>query len=563
MNFNSAYDLDGAVAGDLQGRLRLGEHAIGGTLSYIGENYAALNGATSPASYRLNTTAGGRVYDSERVRVGYDAKSEYTFGDDGSKVYDSAVNANAAFRRVNLGQSFNSVRVQDASGNDNKTLKGTTSVRSSFLGTRVRGTANYQIKPEYEMESYGVDLTRRLTQDVRASLSAEHQPSERYTEGRAALSWNLGVASLAPSVTYDTDNNLGAFLNLHVAAAHDPETGITEFSGRNLRSAGGFSAFVYLDKNGDRIFNEGSDEPIQDATVRAIQSNQLALTDENGEAFLYNLQSGRPTDLIVDENSLPDPFWIPAYEGLSMLPRPGYKAHAEFPIHIAGEIDGTLRVKRTDGSAVPLRGVTLYLYNNEGRRVEETVSAVDGFYLFDRVPPGKYLLTINDEDAKRYKIGRPQPQVIEIGYEGTTLYGNDIMVEGGGADVPVGFAAGIEDYLAANPHVSRADLAGGTVLLNLGSYRSQALMGVVWYKIRARYAGIVGGGRLLVPPSQSYAVPKTGLHELLVEMPGVSIEGAFARCRQLTARGMVCGVEVVPGQGLKAAQVQGVGGVLN
>ena len=563
-NLNAAYDLDGAAAADMGLRFRLFDQALGGTFTYTGEDYGMVNGAAAPATYGFASSAGGSIYSDNEWQVYYDGRSEYTFSDDGSKRYDTTASVNAAYRGISLGQNIQNQRTQDSSGDDTKTVNGSTTLRGSILGTRVRASTSYQIKPEFETRNYAIDLTRRVLNDVRGNLRVTHQPSERYTEARAALSWDEGRFSLSPTVTYDTDNNLGAYLNLNMSAAYDPRTGKAALSSRNLAGSGGFSAFVYLDRDGDRAFTQGVDEPVENAPLRAVQLNRVALTDREGKVFLHSLAAGRATDVMVDENGLPDPFWVSAFDGVSILPRPGYTAHAEFPLHISGEIDGILRVRNAGGGAAqPLRGVMLTLYNDEGQRVRDAVSAVDGFYLFDRVPPGKYLLTINGDDARRYKIARPQPQVIEIGYEGTTIYGNDITVEAGAADVPVGFAAGLEDYMAANPHVSAADIAGGTVLLNLGSYRSRALMGVVWYKIRARYAGIVGGGRLLVPPSQSYATPATGLHELLVEMPGLGIEEAFARCRQLAARGMVCGVEIVPGQGVKAAQLQEVGGVLN
>lgn len=563
-NLNGSYDLDGAVAADAALRFRLFGQSLGGTFTYTGEDYGMVNGAHAPARYGFASSAGGELYANNDFQLYYDGRSEYNFADDGSKDFGSVASLTASYRDLSLGQSIQSTRNEDADGNDTKAVTGSTTLRGSVMGTRVRAATNYQIKPEFETRNYTIDLTRRVVNDVRGNFRVTHEPSERFTEARASLNWNEGRFSLSPTVTYDTDNNLGAYLSVNVAAAYDPATGKGALSGRNLSGSGGFSAFVYLDKDGDKVFSEGVDEPVENAPLRAVQLNQVTLTDAQGKGFLYSLIAGRATDVVVDEDALPDPFWVSAFEGVSILPRPGYTAHAEFPLHISGEIDGTLRViSPGGGGAQPLRGVMLALYDNEGKRVREAVSAMDGFYLFDRVPPGKYLLTVDDADAKRYKFARSAPQVIEIGYEGTTLYGNDITMQGGDADVPVGFAAGLEDYMAANPHITPAEMAGGTVLLNLGSYRSQMLMGLVWYKIRARYAGIVGGGRLLVPPSQSYAAPKTGLHELLVEMPGVGIQEAFARCRQLAARGMVCGVEIIPGQGVKAAQAQGVGGVVN
>lgn len=556
INANAGYDLDGAVAGDMGVRGHIMGQAVGMAASYTGPDYAQAPGETSPGQYTITSNAGGVLYNGQNFRAYYDGQSDYRFVDDGSKTFESRLNLSAAYRGVNLGQSFSDLREQDALGNDTKKLDGSTYMYTGLFDTRVRAGVNYQIKPDFEIDSYVLDLNRRISRDLRGNVRFTHNPEESYSEAQATLNWNAGPVALSPSVTYDSDNNLGAFLSLNSSLSYDPATGKAAMSGRSLSTVGGFSAFVYLDKDGDMKFTEGVDEPVKDASLRAVHSRLTALTDEKGEAFIYSLPSGRATDIIVEESSLPDPFWVTAFDGVSVLPRPGYTGHAEFPLHMAGEIDGTVRLKRDGGTASPLRGVMLYLYNDEGRRVRETATASDGFYLFDRVPPGRYLLMLAEEDATRYKFIRNQPQEIVVGYDGTTLYGNDITVAGGVGDVPIGFDGGFAQYLAANPHIPAQELAAGTAVLNLGSYRSQLLMGVVWYKVRTRYAGILGRGRLLVPPSRSYAAPKTGFHELLVELPGVGMEDAFHRCRQLQARDLYCGVQIVPGTGLKAAAAQ-------
>jgi hypothetical protein len=241
------------------------------------------------------------------------------------------------------------------------------------------------------------------------------------------------------------------------------------------------------------------------------------------------------------------------------LPREGFVAEMRFPIHVAGEMDGTLFVQDDTGRKTPLRDVSLQLYDADGTPVQEAKTAGDGFYLFERIPPGDYLLMVDADDAARYKLQSPDPQPIHIGYEGTVIYGNDIVVQGDAAAVPVGFVAGIKDYLAANPQVDPATLADSAVILNMGSYRSQLLMGLVWYKLRTRYGGLLADAELLVPPSESTAAPDTGRHELLLHVPGLGMADAMRRCRMLAARGVTCGVELIP-PGTQPERVAAAGG---
>ena len=49
-----------------------------------------------------------------------------------------------------------------------------------------------------------------------------------------------------------------------------------------------------------------------------------------------------------------------------------------------------------------------------------------------------------------------------------------------------------------------------------------------------------------MPPSKSYALPKTGEHVLRVGLGGDDIDDAYSRCRALVARGFDCAVEIFP-----------------
>ncbi|HRQ61969.1 MAG TPA: hypothetical protein PLO23_10760, partial [Alphaproteobacteria bacterium] len=201
--------------------------------------------------------------------------------------------------------------------------------------------------------------------------------------------------------------NMSALLNVGVGMAYDPLSRSVVFSGRPVGGMGAVSALVYLDKDGSFTFNEG-DELLPDVTVEAVHSNRRTETNENGVAFIHNLPAAQLTDVIVQDNSLPDALFIAGREGVAVLPRPGNATEIEFPIHMAGEIDGTVYKVKTEGGKTPMRGVTLKLHSvSDGHMEASTMTASDGFYVFDRVRPGNYLLLVAPEDAKRFGITPP------------------------------------------------------------------------------------------------------------------------------------------------------------
>ena len=242
------------------------------------------------------------------------------------------------------------------------------------------------------------------------------------------------------------------------------------------------------------------------------------------------------------------------------MPREGNVVDIRFPVHISGELDGsvyartvTLPEENVDQSLgpvkgpapVPLRNVSLTLYNAKGEVEQTSETDGGGFYYFPQIPPGRYLLIIDEESAHDGHFVRPEPQRIEIGYDGTIIYGNNIYVETGGGDIPSTFVSDLKDYKAQHPHVDFSE-AEHDLVLNLGEYNSRLLMSVVWYKIQSRYPEIVRGGEIYVPPTESFANSRTGKHILRVGIDDTELSDAYDRCRALMARKQDCKVEIYP-----------------
>jgi len=72
-------------------------------------------------------------------------------------------------------------------------------------------------------------------------------------------------------------------------------------------------------------------------------------------------------------------------------------------------------------------------------------------------------------------------------------------------------------------------------------------MALKWYVVKSRYANILRGMDALVPPADSYASTESGEHILRAVISGQSFDDAYKRCTALSARGLSCAVEVLPG----------------
>jgi hypothetical protein len=93
----------------------------------------------------------------------------------------------------------------------------------------------------------------------------------------------------------------------------------------------------------------------------------------------------------IDESSLPDPFLGPRGTGLVVTPRPGVAAVVELAVSPTGEVEG--EIVSPDGDL--LAGVELELVGSDGLVAVRAMTEFDGFFLFERVPYGRYKLRMS------------------------------------------------------------------------------------------------------------------------------------------------------------------------
>jgi hypothetical protein len=439
-----------------------------------------------------------------------------------------------------------------------ETASGSTNVNGQALGFGWRAAANYKIYPVKSVNQYTLGLTHRLGADLNANLNLTHNPQTKYTAGTLSLPWTTPYVALSPTFSYDSNKAKAALLEANFGLTRDPYSGKTVMTSESLTEKGGISALVYLDNNGNNKFDKG-DELLPDAVVEAVQDDNMGVTDDKGVAYLYDLPAGTLTDVRVDEGSSFDPSWVSGNPGISVRLKPGHIEKVEFPIHKGGEIDGTVYLKLALGPPHTVKDTHVYLYEASGKPALSTITAIDGYYLFEKIPPGDYYLVIDKDDAKAQRLRRPPPDKIHIGYDGKIMAGHNITVMPLN-DAPVAdydFAPNLSSYVAANSDVNMKALEGAQFVLNLGDYKSRLLAALVWYKLRMMYPSLLSGAVPLVPVSEINPETKTGLNTLRVAIPFTASDEGYARCKALVDRGQACTFEMLPDAGLgKQASAQ-------
>lgn len=547
LNFNTAIDNESEMAAEIIARRKIGEHQLRNTTSFATEKYGVLE----PEKTNLLTDFNDEYQSNEifsnnfglegPLGWGIGQNPRYTLGlnyslqSDGNDYTDAIAGYNTLLKPITLGQQF---RYRMSGDGEEDRLDSLTNIGGSIGRNRVRLVANYEVMPDNHLKSLGASLRRKIAKSADLELGLSREMKDKLTQGSARINWDAGFINISPGITYNSNRDLAATLNTRFGLARDPISGSIKSYDRLITGYGGASVFVFVDKNGNNSFDEG-EEPVEGAIVRAPQSGSREITDEKGYAFMRNLNRMRLTDVFVDPESLADPFWVSGYEGASVLPREGHVASLIFPIHMAGEMDGTIYAKDGKGNQRPLRGVRLGLYDSSGKNIQSVTTETDGFYLFSKIPPGRYYLNVDDANLSK-TIARPLPQEINIGYEGTTIYANNIYLEEGKAGIPVN----ILSDAAYGEHAE--EFEGRTIVLNLGSYKSRLMSGLVWFKLRSRHPGLFQNADLVAKPSE--LVPDDGQHYVLrLSLRKSDLGQAYQTCGVIVRGGGDCTVEILPG----------------
>jgi hypothetical protein len=178
-------------------------------------------------------------------------------------------------------------------------------------------------------------------------------------------------------------------------------------SSRPMAQAGAADVLVFNDKNGNGRYEQDVDEPLSNASIRINgQRGSDQTTDEQGHLFLTGLNTSQPITLQVESGSVLDPFLANAKGGVRFVPRQGQSFGAQLAMVETGEVSGKLLALR-GGQWVSLSGVVLELIAGDAvaaqartqkgpnsRIIGAKRTQFDGGFLFDMVPPGKYLVRV-------------------------------------------------------------------------------------------------------------------------------------------------------------------------
>jgi hypothetical protein len=308
-----------------------------------------------------------------------------------------------------------------------ETLSGGLQYRKSFHSVFTRLFANYSLKPDSELISYGASFSYPFSPDLTSNLSVFRYTLNNQVAANLGLNWRLNDMYLSATTSYNNVNGWSGGLNARFGFGYTDNAGYFA-SNSGVSQTGAVSARVFEDKNFNGVLDQ-NESVLKNVKVKSLQGGQRAVTtNSEGIAVLTGLAANLKTDIVVDRASFEDPTMKTLIPGVALTGRRGYIEHIDFPVSTTGELEGTLYLSAEGGDMEPAAYAVIQLIDRNGKVVDTAQSEYDGYYLFVDVVPGQYKVMIDKSFTKRRNLRLSDPVYLAV-RGGDVINGTDIMLQ--------------------------------------------------------------------------------------------------------------------------------------
>ena len=422
-------DIESGWAGTMSAQTQLfglsilGEHSI--LNHFLSEEF---NNENDPLESRTRLRVDGVIRSDFLPHIPYAFNVTRELNASGDKTTTMQNRLSTALGRASVSNTLNLTMSDPAETASSETATGTLQLGGTVGSIRTRGQFSYDVMPELALTTVALSGDWKLNPkfNARAGITKEIGGSAKtsYTGG---INTDLDYVAAGVEGSYDNAGDYSAKLKLTYSWGKDAADGGLRIASKPTAERGTMTARVFRDLDGDGIFTEGVDEPLEGVRFLSQRVKLPQKTNDKGVVFITSMETYEPVSFAVDQGSLIDPFWIASPEAVQVTLRPGVPGHMEFAVISAGEIDGVVYRQKGDWSD-PASEVIIQLVDDKGDVVKEVKSQYDGFYLVEFIKPGIYTLRIDPDQLDRLKLPAVASRTVEIGNDGTILNGNDFVI---------------------------------------------------------------------------------------------------------------------------------------
>ncbi|HEX4846295.1 MAG TPA: hypothetical protein VFV26_08755 [Geothrix sp.] len=365
-------------------------------------------------------TLGGLPFSATLSRVA----DEFTTGHWTAR---ERMQVSATFGRINLSQSLQ--RTLDSRRRGTAPLDGTLILSAFSNAVVAQGELTFRREAGHtevtgwgasgDYRSSGGTLVRLLVKGTSGSMK------DATVVG--TLSRMTGHLGYGVDVHYARASGATLGLRLQVSFGREPRTGRWVAAAQPMAALGAVSARAFMDRNANGTLDPG-ETVIPASRFKSAEAPVESRIQDGTVTFQTHLPAGQEIPIRLDPTSLDDPALQSTVKAYRIVPRSGRVALLDFPVATFGEITGTTRIRRPEGTA-DYGGLELELLKATGEPARRIRSAYDGFFEIRDLPIGEYLLRIPPGELRRLRLKDIAPRRILIDAERNLFEGQDFTVE--------------------------------------------------------------------------------------------------------------------------------------
>ncbi len=177
------------------------------------------------------------------------------------------------------------------------------------------------------------------------------------------------------------------------SVGYDPINRNVLLTSRNQVGRSAAAVRLFVDYNGDGIYNEGDDIIDSDA-VRIDRTGSKSGT-KNGITYITQMQPYYRYNMEVNKGAIQNPLLVPENDKFALITDPNFFKQIEIPFYSSGIIEGMVNRYFSSTTKSGIGGVRLFLSNKVNDEVLEIRTFSDGSFYSYEIPPGKYRLRID------------------------------------------------------------------------------------------------------------------------------------------------------------------------
>ena len=333
--------------------------------------------------------------------------------------HDGATDWNATFRastsvsRWLVSNSFNYRRF-DSDSFSSRNLDGTFELNGVVREWGVRAGIDYSLKPGSKLRDLNVAVDRDLGRGALLRFTLFRQLSDGHgTIAGLSLSRRVGAFDMGGDLLYDSGSK-SFVAGVRASFSLGNPLGAWRFEPPGLARGGSLVAIAFRDLNGDGR-QEAGEQPLEGIGFRGGAGE--VQTNSSGMALLTGLGDGRPAQVSMLTETMPDPYMFPSRPGVEVVPRPGRTHRTLFPVVAVSEVEGHAYF-RGGGTERAVSNVQLQLVDPNKVVIASVRTEYDGYFFIERVPPGEYRIRIDPDQAAKLRIRMVDEVPVRAGADG-------------------------------------------------------------------------------------------------------------------------------------------------